>query len=124
MSHRLMMLKRGSFRASRNLMKDALHSGALDGAPAAEPAGIAFNVFPRPCMGFGLSRGEVVVERAGRPRVGRQRVGAGCGCAEMTVDSAVCRESGKIRITLYPVGRDSPDLHAPGSLGSRLRSKS
>ena len=28
-----------------------------------------------------------------------------CGCADMTVDSAVWRESGKIRITLYPVGR-------------------
>src|SRR5258707_7235284 len=27
----------------------------------------------------------------------------------MTVDSAVCEDSGKIRITLYPVGRDSPD---------------
>src|SRR6266853_5941019 len=27
----------------------------------------------------------------------------------MTADSAVCEDSGKIRITLYPVGRDSPD---------------
>src|SRR5260370_22307201 len=27
----------------------------------------------------------------------------------MTVDSAVCEDSGKIRITLYPLGRDSPD---------------
>src|SRR5258708_11350277 len=27
----------------------------------------------------------------------------------MTVNSAVCEDSGKIRITLYPVGRDSPD---------------
>src|SRR5258708_5640911 len=26
----------------------------------------------------------------------------------MTVDSAVCKDCGKIRITLYPVGRDSP----------------
>src|ERR1700688_3381550 len=27
----------------------------------------------------------------------------------MTVDSAVCEDSGKIRITLYPVGHDNPD---------------
>src|SRR3981081_2304848 len=26
----------------------------------------------------------------------------------MTVDSAVCKDCGKIRIPLYPVGRDSP----------------
>src|SRR5579859_2308420 len=26
----------------------------------------------------------------------------------MTVDPAVCWESGKIRITLYPIGRDDP----------------
>src|SRR5712691_1402938 len=26
----------------------------------------------------------------------------------MTLDSAVCKDCGKIRITLYPVGRDSP----------------
>src|SRR5580658_5422530 len=73
-------------------------------------------------MGFGLSRAEawlwreLAVHRSStidRVESGGDDLWAGSGWVRrerggMTVDSAVCKDSEKIRITLYPVGRDSP----------------
>jgi hypothetical protein len=74
-------------------------------------------------MGFGLSSGEawlrseLAVHRLStidRGESGGDDLWAGSGlarrqCGGMTLDSAVCEDSGKIRITLYPVGHDDPD---------------